>query len=84
MNNASEFYTEEIFDYSLLYRDCEKRTPTGTVSTLEHALSQDASEWNYTVPVTNEQGYLFGQYYDYYLIRGFAVAQAGGIGTLGS
>ena len=78
------FYNEETFDYEELYEPGSKRTVTGEVSTLEHALSQDASEWNYTVPESDNPGYGYGQMYDYYLIRGFAVAEAGGIGTLGS
>ena len=43
-------------------------------------------DWNYTVPQSNppEQGYSIMTNYDYYLVRGFAVVEACGIGTYGS
>ena len=77
-------YNETRFDYNILYKDCEKRIPDGEISTMEQALSQDQSEWNYEVPGSGAQGYDSGQLYDYYLIRGFAIAEASGIGTYGS
>ena len=78
------FYNEELFDYDKLYRAGEKRTPTGETDTLSHALSQDESEWNYAVPSSGRESYPFDDQYIYYLIRGYAVAQSSGIGTLGS
>ena len=82
--NAEELYEEKTFDYETLYKDCAKRTPSGEISTMDQALIEDSSEWNYSVPVTGVQGYEDGQHYDYYLVRGFAVAEASGIGTYGS
>ena len=82
--HLSEFYTEERFDYSELYAPGRKRVPDGTISTMEQALSQDPSEWDYEVPMSGYQGYMYGMTYDYFLIRGFAVAECSGIGTLGS
>ena len=72
------------FDYEKLYEPGEKRTPTGETSTLEAASVADPVSWNYAVPVTGAIGYAFAQEYDYYLVRGFAVVEAGGIGTYGS
>lgn len=78
-------YVEAGFDYSRLYQPGEKRTPEGESSTLEAALSaRPKKDWNYTVPYSGETGYFTLQDYDYYLVRGFAVVLACGIGTYGS
>ena len=83
-DDPAAFYTEQRFNYAELYQHGEKRTPEEQISTMEHALTQDQSEWNYTVPVIGAQGYSYAQTYDYYLVRGFAVAESGGLGTFGS
>lgn len=53
---------------------------------MELAEEADSEDWTYTVP--GSDGKMSGYYavgtYDYYLIRGFAVIEAGGIGTYGS
>lgn len=72
------------FDYSRLYEPGEKRTPIGVVSTLDAADAANPESWNYKVPFSNEEGYSYARLYDYYLVRGFAVVEAGGIGTYGS
>ena len=75
------------FDYDSLYRECKKRTPAGEMSTMDCALAaRPDKDWNYTVPQSNppEQGYSIMTNYDYYLVRGFAVVEACGIGTYGS
>ena len=72
------------FDYSRLYEPGEKRTPIGYVSTLDAAEAAEPESWNYSVPYSNVQGYSYARAYDYYLVRGFAVVEAGGIGTYGS
>ena len=72
------------FDYSKLYAPGEKRTPSGSMTTLEAAAIADPECWNYKVPYSGEIGYSYAQNYDYYLVRGFAVVEAGGIGTYGS
>ncbi len=72
------------FDYSKLYEPGEKRTPAGSMTTLEAAELADPETWNYTVPYSGARGYSYAQVYDYYLVRGFAVVEAGGIGTYGS
>ena len=78
-------YVEAGFDYSRLYQPGEKRTPEGTSSTLEATLSaRPKKDWNYTVPYSGATGYDLLQEYDYYLVRGFAVVLACGIGTYGS
>ena len=78
-------YVETGFDYARLYQPGEKRIPEGTCSTMEAALSaKPKKDWNYTVPYSGETGYYSLQEYDYYLVRGFAVVLACGIGTYGS
>ena len=72
------------FDYSRLYEPGEKRTPAGCVSTLDAAEAADPECWNYKVPFSNSEGYTYANLYDYYLVRDFAVVEAGGIGTYGS
>ena len=72
------------FDYNRLYEPGEKRTPAGSMTTLEAAAIADPAVWNYKVPYSNMPGYIYAQAYDYYLVRGFAVVEAGGIGTYGS
>lgn len=84
-DNISKRFVEKEFDYNSFYKECEKRTPENEISTMEAALQADPSaDWNYSVPYTYDEGYYMAQEYDYYLIRGFAVAQASGIGTYGS
>ena len=72
------------FDYSKLYEPGEKRTPAGCVSTLDAAEAADPECWNYKVPFSNSEGYSYAEEYDYFLVRDFAVVEAGGIGTYGS
>ncbi len=79
-----KLYTEKPFDYDLLYRECEKRTPEGEIGTLEAAEQADPTEWNCTTPGTGHMSFGYVSDYDYYLVRGFAVVIASGIGTFGS
>ncbi|MBO4373795.1 MAG: hypothetical protein J5829_01695 [Lachnospiraceae bacterium] len=72
------------FDYEKLYEPGKKRTPRGNMTTLEAAENADPECWNYRVPYTNMIGYSYAREYDYYLVRGFAVVEAGGLGTYGS
>ena len=74
------------FDYSSLYRACEKRVPAEEMSTMDCALQANPEDWNYIVPGSGgaDQGYAYLSEYDYYLMRGYAVVEAAGIGTWGS
>ena len=86
-SNPEHMFNKVPFDYDSLYRGCEKRTPAGEMSTMDCALAaRPEKDWNYTVPQTipPETGYWAMTYYDYYLVRGFAVVEACGIGTYGS
>lgn len=78
-------FNPEPFDYDSLYRECEKRTPAGEMSTLDCAMAaRPNKDWNYSVPQSGKQGFNYMTFYDYYLVRGFAVVEASGIGTYGS
>ena len=81
----SDFLKNPVpFDYDKLYEEGEKRTPKGSMTTLELAEIADPETWNYVVPYSGSIGYGYARDYDYYLVRGFAVVEAGGIGTYGS
>ena len=74
------------FNYDDFYHACDKRTPIGSITTLEAAGRADPSQWNYTYTRPNMAGqsYMDAQENDYFLARGFAVINACGIGTYGS
>jgi X-Pro dipeptidyl-peptidase len=76
---------EKPFDYKLLYNKGKKRKAAGEMTSAEAAeAANPAKDWNYSVPDTNDQGYSYAHLYDYYLVRGYAVVEASGIGTYGS
>lgn len=64
-----------------LYAQPAARTPSTEtpVSTAEHAAKADSTEWYYTAG--KETCYEDLEWYDYYLVRGFAVVECGGLGT---
>ena len=79
-----DMYEKEPFDYNTLYKDGKKRTPVSSKSSLEAAREANAKDWNYHAPGGDEQAYEIASIYNYYLVRGFAVVSACGIGTYGS
>lgn len=73
------------FDYDDLYATPDPRIPAGAaVSTLEAAKDAVSSEWYYWNSDDSSYEYEDLTWYDYYLVRGFAVVESGGIGTKGS
>ena len=86
INHPEKMFNQTPFDYSSLYRACEKRTPAGEMSSMDCAMAaRPDRDWNYTVPQSSDmKGYSYMTVYDYYLVRGFAVVEASGIGTYGS
>ncbi|MBP2623498.1 CocE/NonD family hydrolase [Streptococcus oricebi] len=72
------------FDMDQLYRPVAKRQAQGFVTSQEHADQAQASDWYYYNDY--EQGYDFENlnWYDYFLVRGFAVVTSAGLGTHGS
>ena len=58
-----------------MYASPAPRKPDGTVSTAEMIKSSDPDDWNFYEDL---------HWYDYFLVRGFAVIECGGLGTKGS
>ena len=79
-----EFETPPISDEALQTKP-DHREPSGSITSKDLALDPvytKASDWNYQI---NEMNYPSGiTSYDYYLVRGFAIVQAAGLGTYGS
>ncbi len=74
------------FDESVLYARPAKRIPKGTMTTLALAARANPADWYYHLENDPfDQQYLGNlTTYDYYLVRGFAIVQAAGLGTWGS
>ena len=89
---VEQFYTsndaaflEKPFDYKLLYNKGKKRKKEGEMTSAEAAdAANPNTDWNYNVPNSSRRGYSYSNRYDYYLVRGYAVVEASGIGTYGS
>ena len=79
-------YQSDGFELSTLYREGNARSTSSTVSTSEVALKYtQVSDWSYNVDYNRAvNGYDFNSSYDYFLKRGFVIANASGIGTYGS
>lgn len=60
------------------------RKSAGRMNTMQLAETQDVKEWRFKNPLTGENVYKNRQLYDYFLVRGFAVVQCAGLGTIGS
>ncbi|MBR6706198.1 MAG: hypothetical protein IKI84_05920 [Clostridia bacterium] len=86
--SIEDLYTKEYFDQSRFYEPCEKREPAGSMTTLEAAAQADPMTWNYRTPDAGNGtygiGFSYAMYNMYYIIRGFALVDACGIGTYGS
>lgn len=72
------------YDISKMYSQPDARTAEGTITTAEHAKDADSAEWYYYNPYEKTYAYEDLDWYDYYLTRGFAVVESGGLGTKGS
>ena len=79
------YYLEKEFNYKDLYRKGKKRKAVGEMGTVDAALlARPDHDWNYIIPNSEEIPYQYTSLYDYYLVRGYAIVQACGIGTYGS
>ena len=76
--------TEADFNINDLYATPAKRTPAGTATTSEAAANAKSSDWYYYNPFEDMMDYEDLEWYDYYLVRGYAVVECGGLGTRGS
>ena len=82
-DEMGKLYVEKVFDSGRFYQECTKREPTGIMTSAEAAEKVDPMQWNYTTP-EGDIGFTYASSYDYYLVRGYAVVEAAGIGTYGS
>lgn len=69
------------YDIDSMYNQPAKRVAAGTTTTAEVAANADASEWYYWNPFEEMYDYEDLTWYDYYLVRGYAVVECGGLGT---
>lgn len=72
------------FDMTKLHATPEKRVQKGESTTMEAAKKAKSNEWYYFSPYEDIYDYENLDWYDYYLIRGFAVVEAAGLGTRAS
>lgn len=78
-------YSDDDFDYDDLYRSGDHRIAEEQEDTLTAAANADPTDWTYVYPGPDSgRGFYKASFYDYFLIRGFAVVEACGIGTYGS
>ena len=82
--NPGENLGSEGYDISKLYSQPDKRVPAGTATTAEAAANANSADWYYWNPSEWMYDYEDLNWYDYYLVRGFAVVECGGLGTKGS
>ena len=77
--------TEANFNINSLYdTNPGPRTPAGSATTSEAAAKAKSSDWYYYNPFEKMWDYEDLEWYDYYLVRGYAVVECGGLGTRGS
>ena len=84
-DGCDQAFLEKPFDYKILYNKGKKRKASDEMSSAEAAEAACADkDWNYSVPDSPDYGCTYAGIYDYYLVRGYAVVEASGIGTYGS
>ena len=83
-NRGMGYDTKDGYDMTKLYAQPEARTSLGKASTMEAAAEADSSDWYYYNPFEVMMDYEDLDWYDYYLVRGYAVVECGGLGTRGS
>ena len=77
------------FEMAKLYEKPAKRQATKTVTTEEVAKAADPKDWYYVNPRESSEDYTHYDYenlnwYNYYLVRGYAVVTSSGLGSKGS
>ncbi len=71
----------EDWDIEAMYNQPEAREIAGYATTEEVAAVADSKDWYYYNPQERMMDYEDLDWYDYYLVRGFAVVECGGLGT---
>lgn len=82
--NPGKNLGSEGYDISKLYSQPAARVPEASATTEQAAKKADSADWYYLNPYENMYDYEDLDWYDYYLVRGFAVVECGGLGTKGS
>lgn len=77
-------YGKEGYDLSSMYAQPAARVAKGSSTTAQAAAAADPDDWYYYNDYEQMYDYEDLTWYDYYLVRGFAVVECGGLGTLGS
>ena len=77
-------YNTGNFNIDAMYNTPAARTPVKSATTEEAAAATDSADWYYWNPEESMMDYEDLDWYDYYLVRGYAVVECGGLGTKGS
>lgn len=84
VDDSQEVYAGGAFDEAGMLSQPAPRVPAGTETTADMVRTADPSDWYYESPLDGQYYYDDLNWYDYYLVRGFAVVECGGLGTKGS
>ena len=76
--------TDGSYDMKRLHSQPAKRQPVGSETTVEAAKKAKASDWYYYSPYEYIYDYEDLNWYDYFLVRGYAFISSAGLGTKGS
>lgn len=77
-------YVDGEYDLDSMYNQPAARTPAGAYTTAAAVANANPDDWYYWNEYENMYDYEDLTWYDYYLVRGFAVVECGGLGTKGS
>ena len=76
--------TDGSYDMKKLHSQPAKRQPVSSETTVEAAKKAKASDWYYYSPYEYIYDYEDLDWYDYFLVRGYAFISSAGLGTKGS
>ena len=76
--------TDGSYDMKKLHSQPAKRQPVSSETTVEAAKKAKASDWYYYSPYEYIYDYENLNWYDYFLVRGYAFISSAGLGTKGS
>ena len=79
-----DLYNTGNFDIKAMYNTPAARKPVGSATTEKAAAAANSADWYYWNPEEKMMDYEDLDWYDYYLVRGYAVVECGGLGTRGS
>ena len=79
-----DLYNTGNFNIKAMYSTPAARTPVGSATTEKAAAAANSADWYYWNPEGKMMDYEDLDWYDYYLVRGYAVVECGGLGTKGS